>query len=95
MVPVLALEPLRNGVLGLAATVILLALFLVIERSFGAIRRIRTDRREPALTRQVYRVLQSSSSPPTDFRRLSRFDRRLVRSILLGLALDLRGETGD
>jgi hypothetical protein len=95
MVPVLALEPLRNGVLGLAATVILLALFLIIERSAGAIYRFRTNRREPALTRRVYRVLQGTSSPPGDFRRLSRFDRRRVRSILLGLALDLRGETGE
>jgi HEAT repeat protein len=95
MAPVLALEPLRNGVLGLAATVILLALFLVIERSAAAISRFRIDRREPALTRLVYRALQSTSGPPSEFRRLSRFDRRLVRSILLGLALDLRGETGE
>jgi HEAT repeat protein len=95
MVPVLALEPLRNGVLGLAAAVILLALFLVIERSLGAISRIRTNRREPGLTRQIYRVLQGSSSSPGNFRRLNRFDRKLVRSILLGLALDLRGEAGE
>src|ERR1700682_2409699 len=95
MVPVLALEPLRNGVLALAATVLLLALFLIIERSVGAISRFRINRREPALTRLVYRVLQGTSSPPADFRRLSRFDRRVVRSILLGLALDLRGEAGD
>lgn len=95
MAPVLALEPLRNGVLGLAATVILLGLFLVLERSASAISRFRTERREPALTRLVYRALQSTSGPPAEFRRLSRFDRKLVRSILLGLALDLRGETGD
>lgn len=94
MVPVLALEPLRNGVLALATTVVLLALFLVMERSVASISRFRISRREPALTRMVYRVLQGTSSPP-DARRLSRFDRRLVRSILLGLALDLRGETGD
>jgi hypothetical protein len=95
MVPVLALEPLRNGVLALAASVVLLALFLVTERSVGAISRFRTSRREPALTRLVYRVLQGASSPPSDARRFSRFDRRLMRSILLGLALDLRGETGE
>jgi HEAT repeat protein len=95
MAPVLALEPLRNGVLGLAATVILLALFLILERSAAAISQFHTERREPALTRLVYRALQSTSGPPTEFRHLSRFDRRLVRSILLGLALDLRGETGD
>jgi HEAT repeat protein len=95
MVPVLALEPLRNGVLALAATVILLALFLVIERGLGGITRFRTNRREPELTRLIYRVLQGTSSPAGNFRRLSRFDRQLVRSILLGLALDLRGETGE
>jgi hypothetical protein len=92
---VVALEPMRNGVLALSAAVVLLGLFLVLERSLGLIARLRINRREPTLTRLVYRVAENPSNIPADFRRLSRFDRKLVRSILLGLALDLRGETGD
>jgi hypothetical protein len=95
MAPVVGLEALRTGVLALAAAVILLALFLLLERSLTRIARIRTSRREPALTHLVHRVVQNPSSIPADFRRLGRFDRKLVRLILLGLALDLRGETGD
>jgi hypothetical protein len=95
MAPVVALEPLRNGVLVLAGVVFLLALFLVLERGLTVAIRARTSRREPIVTPLVYRALQSPSNLPGEFRRLSRFDRKLVHSILLGLALDLRGETGD
>jgi HEAT repeat protein len=95
MAPAVGLEPLRNGVLALAAAVLLLALFLVLERSIALITRLRVGRRESALTRLVYRVLQNPTNIPPEFGRLRRFDRKLVRSILLGLALDLRGETGD
>jgi hypothetical protein len=95
MAPVVGLEPLRNGVLALAAAVLLLALFIVLVRSVALISRWRGSRREAALTRLVYRVLQNPTNIPPEFGRLGRFDRKLVRSILLGLALDLRGETGD
>lgn len=95
MAPVVALEPLRNGVLVLAGAVLLLALFLVLERALAVIVHARTSRREPILIPLVYGALQSPSTMPGEFRRLSRFDRRLVRSILLGLALDLKGEAGD
>jgi hypothetical protein len=95
MAPVFALEPLRNCVFALSGAVLLLGLLLLLERASAAWGRFRTGRREPILARRVYRALQSSSGNPSEFRRLSRFDRRLVRSILLGLALDLRGETGD
>jgi len=95
MAPAVALEPLRNGVLALAAAVILLALLLLIERSVAALRNFRTSRREPTLSRLLFEAVQSSPVNASDFRRLGRFDRRLVRSILLGLALDLRGDSGE
>jgi HEAT repeat protein len=47
------------------------------------------------LARAVYEALQTAPVDATRLPRLSRFDRRLVRSLLLGLALDLRGDTGD
>jgi hypothetical protein len=95
MAPVVALEPLRNSVLVLAGVVLLLALFLLLQRTWSGISTARKNRREPALSRLIYGVVQKSPVDTTAFRRLSRFDRRLVRSILLGLALDLRGDIGE
>lgn len=95
MAPVVALDPLITGVLVLAGAVVLLGLFLVFERSLLLITGLRTRRRQPALTRRVYLAVQDPSSGPAEFRRLGRFDRKLVRSILLGIALDLKGEAGD
>jgi HEAT repeat protein len=95
MAPAVALEPLRNGVLALAGAVILLALFLLLDRGAAALRSRRTSRREPILSRLLFQAVQSSPVDAGDFLRLGRFDRRLVRSLLLGLALDLRGDTGD
>ncbi len=95
MAPVLALEPLRNGVLGLAGAVIILAGFLLLQRSIAFLIRARSNRREPVLTRLVYDAIHSSPVNPQPLSRLGRFDRKLVRSILLRLALDLRGESGE
>jgi HEAT repeat protein len=95
MAPVVALEPLRNGVLGLAGAVVLLALFLLFQRTLVFLSQARARRREPMLTRLVYDAVQSSPLTINSLRRLSRADRWLVRSILLGLALDLRGDTGE
>ena len=95
MAPVIALEPLRNAVLGLAGGVAILAIFLMLERSLRFFNRTRTARREPVLTRLIYEAIQSTPINADRFRALSRFDRKLVRSILLGLALDLRGETAQ
>lgn len=95
MAPVVALEPLRICVFALVGAVVLLGLVLLLERTLAALVRIRTNKREPALTRLVYRAVQSTSPALSDFRRLSRFDRKLMRSILLGLALDLRGDASE
>jgi HEAT repeat protein len=43
----------------------------------------------------LFQAVQSSPVDSSNFRRLDRFDRKLVRSLLLGLALDLRGDTGE
>ncbi len=95
MAPAISLEPLRNGVLALAGAVILLALLLLIERSAAAVRSLRTSRREPVLSQLLFQAVQSSPVESSGLQRLGRFDRRLLRSILLGLALDLRGDTGE
>ena len=95
MAPVVALEPLRSAVLGLAAAVVLLALFLMLQRAIAWVARSRSTRRVPMLTRLVYEAVQGAPADVSTLARLGRFDRRLVRSILLGLALDLRGDTGE
>jgi len=95
MDPVVALEPLRNAVFALAAAVGALALFLLLQRSLAWITQRRAQRRVPLLTRLVYEAVQNEQVDSSALARLSGFDRRLVRSILLGLALDLRGDTGE
>jgi HEAT repeat protein len=95
MAPVVALEPLRNSVLGLAGAVILLALVLLFERGTSAISNFRANRRQPFLSRLVFGAVHRTTVDTAGFGRLSRFDRKLVRSILLGLALDLKGDTGE
>jgi HEAT repeat protein len=93
--PVLALEPLRNAVLALAGGVAILAIFLLLERSLSFLRATRAARREPELTRLIYDALQKRPGEARRLPRLSRFDRKLVRSLLLRLALDLRGDTAE
>jgi HEAT repeat protein len=95
MATVVALEPLRSAVLGLAAAVLLLALFLVLQRSAASVADSRSRRRTPALTRLVYEAVQHAPVDATALARLGRSDRKLVRSIILALALDLRGDTGE
>lgn len=95
MIPVIALEPLRNAVVVLSGAVLLLLLFLVLERGTLAFLRVHTGRREALLTPLVYRSVQVEPGDSPDLGVLSRFDRRLVRGILLRLALDLRGDSGD
>jgi len=95
MAPVVALESLRNGVLVLSGAVLLLSLFLVLERGIVALLRVRTVRREALLTRLVYRSVQVEPGNSPGVGVLTRFDRRLVRGILLRLALDLRGDSGE
>lgn len=81
--------------LALAGAVILLALVLLIQRSAVALAGSRTSRRQPTLSHLLFQAIQASPVDASDFRRLGRFDRNLVRAILLGLALDLRGDTGE
>lgn len=95
MAPVVALEPLRNAVLALAGAVILLSLSILLQRGFAVVGRIRAGKREPILTRWVYDAVHSTPFNPGCLTGLSRFDRQLLRSMLLGLALDLRGDTGE
>jgi HEAT repeat protein len=95
MVPVVALESLRTGVFALSGVVLLLSLFLLFERGLTAFRGARAKRREPLLTRLVYRSVQVEPGNSPGVGVLTRFDRRLVRGILLRLAIDLRGDSGE
>jgi HEAT repeat protein len=95
MAPVVALEPLQNAVLALAGAVILLSLLIMLQRGFALLVRIRVAKREPILTRLIYEAVHSTPFKPGRLHKLSRFDRQLLRSMLLGLALDLRGDTGE
>jgi HEAT repeat protein len=95
MTAVLSLEPLRNGVLVLAGAVLLLTGMLLCKRVLAFLRESHIRRREPALIRLIYGAVQSTPVTLTPFENLRRRDRNLVRSILLGLALDLRGDTGE
>jgi HEAT repeat protein len=95
MVPVVALESLKNGVLALSGAVVLLSLFLLFERGIAALLNTRASRREAPVSRLVYRSLQLVSGSPPDLGVLSKLDSRLIRATLLRLALDLRGDTGE
>lgn len=95
MVPVVAMEPLRNAVFALCGAVLFLALSLLCQRGVAALLSRRAKRREALLTRMVYRAVQAVSANASEFGALGRLDRRMVRGILLRLALDLRGETGE
>ena len=95
MAPVVQLEPLRNAVIALSGAIVLLSLVLVIHRAVAALTAARDQRRETLLTRLVYRSMQGGNDSSPDKDMLSRLNRRRVRVILLRLALDLRGESGE
>jgi HEAT repeat protein len=92
MSPLIALDPLRDAVFALAGAIVLLALALQVERAVAAFQESRAGRKEALLTGLVYRVIQGASCI-TEVEALSRFERRMVRGILLRLAPDLRGES--
>src|SRR4051812_38905277 len=94
MPSVVALEPLRDAVLVLAGAILLLSLALVLERAVSSFQGRRTIRKEAVLTELVYRATQGAPGI-TELGSLSRFDRRVMRGILLRLAPDLRGEAGE
>src|SRR5687767_14660721 len=94
MAPVVALEPLKNAVLVLSGAVLLLSLFLVLERAIVTLFGARSGQREERLTQLVYRLVQVEPGSSPGVGVLSRFDRRLVRGILLRMAPDLRGDSG-
>jgi HEAT repeat protein len=95
MAPVLHLEPLKNAVFALATAIVLLTALIVMQRLLAALRAARDRRREALLTRLVYCSMQAGNGNSSDRDMLSRLNRRRVRGVLLRLALDLRGESGD
>ena len=95
MAPVVGLEPLRTAAFALMGAVVLLASILLIERTIAALLARRGRQREALLTRLIYRAIQGEGDSSSDWHMITRLNRRKVRSILLRLALDLRGESGD
>ena len=94
MPPVVALEPLKDAVLILAGAIVLLSLALLIERAASAFQRRRAMKKEAVLTALVHGVVQGVPSV-AQIKALSRFERRILRGMLLRLAPDLRGEAID
>jgi HEAT repeat protein len=94
MPSVVALEPLSYAVLILGGAIVLLSLALQVERAVSSFQKSRAGRKEALLTELVYRVIQGAPCS-TEVKALSRFERRVARGILLRLALDLRGESGE
>jgi hypothetical protein len=94
MAPGVAPEPLGTAVFVLAAAVLLLLLLVLAERTFALLQRSRSARQEALLTPRICRAVEDGAGPAA-LGRLSRSDRRVARSVLLRLAPDLRGESGQ
>jgi HEAT repeat protein len=94
MPPVATLEPLRDTVVVLTAAIVLLSLALQVERAVASFRERRAGPKQAQLTDLVYRVIQGAPCI-TEVEALSGFERGLAREILLRLAPDLRGESGE
>jgi HEAT repeat protein len=94
MAPVVLLEPLRGVVFVLSVAVLLFILILMAERTVAALRSSHVERREAELIRKIHYAVQDAATK-ADLGKLSRFDRRVARGILLRLALDLRGDSGE
>jgi len=82
-------------VLALFGVVVLLAVMIVVERAVATLLARRAQRRETLLTRLVYSAIQGAADSSSEWDMFTRLNRRRVRGILLRLALDLRGESGD
>jgi HEAT repeat protein len=88
------LNALGGAVFVLAVAVVLFIFILVTERTVAALQRTRVERRQDQLTRKIYQAIQVSGDS-TELGKFSRFERRVARGILLRLAMDLRGDTGE
>jgi HEAT repeat protein len=95
MVPASALELLRLWVTALSGAVLLLLILLLIQHGVAALIGERLRRREQQLAPVLYRALEDFPRPSVTLAELNRFDRSAVRGMLLRLALDLRGDSGE
>jgi HEAT repeat protein len=72
--------------------------FLILQREIITLRTAHAKRREAVLTPWVHRALSGGGAGPAALhlkQMLRRTDRRVVRDVLLQLALDLRGEDAE
>jgi HEAT repeat protein len=95
MVPPSALELLRLWVIALSGVVLLLFLVLLAQHGLASLIAQRATRRERTLKPQVFQALEAYPRSSVTLPELNRFDRSVVRDMLLGLALDLRGDSGE
>ncbi len=80
------------AVVALLVLALLAFALLVLERALSALAARRARRREAALTPLVHRALADRAAARDLARALGRGDRPVLRTMLLKLALDLRGE---
>jgi len=94
MLPAIPLSLALLVVFALGGVVVLVLLSLLTQRAIVSLITNRAQRRQTALAPRVYQVLSpgASRAPVDDLLALGRFDRAVLRRLLLGLALDLRGE---
>ncbi len=95
MVPASALELLRVWVIALSGAVLLLFLFLLLQHGLASLIAERFRRRQRVLAPALYATLESFPRQSVVLHELNWFDRMVVRGMLLRLALDLRGDSGD
>src|SRR5262249_26134783 len=92
MLPAPAYSLVLGIVAAMCALIALLVLLLVVQRVVASIASAHVRGRETALTPFVLRALESPAAVPKLRRALRPFDRLVVRTMLLRLALDLRGD---
>lgn len=81
-------------VVAMAAFVALLFVFLLVQRTIASLIHLHVRRRETALAPLLFAAIESPKAVPALMRALRRFDRPVLRAMLLRLALDLRGDEG-
>lgn len=82
-------------VAAMAAFVGVLFVFLLVQRAIASLVAHHVRRREAVLAPRLFAAIESPEAGPALVRVLRRFDRPVLRGMLLRLALDLRGDEGQ
>ena len=92
MLPAPAYSLVLYVVAAMAALVASTFVLMIVQRAGAALVTAHVRRREAALSRLLYRALETPEALPRLRRALRGFDRAVLRRMLLRLALDLRGD---